>query len=76
MKRWHEDYNHSLREWKENSRHNYQSDLEVGRFRKRKSLDCGKASCGICHSDKFPKREITRKEDLANRSFKEQMKEI
>lgn len=76
MKRWHEDYNHSLREWKENCRHNYESTLKVGHFRKRQSLDCGKVQCSICHSCKFPKRELTRKEDLSNRSFKEQIREI
>lgn len=36
----------------------------------------GRARCGICHSDKFPKRETTRKEDLSERSFLEQLKDL
>jgi hypothetical protein len=28
-------------------------DVEPGRFRKRKPLDCGRARCQVCHCDKL-----------------------
>jgi hypothetical protein len=34
--------------------------------RKRHAGDCGHARCGICHSYKFPKREKTRRELMAD----------
>lgn len=37
-------------------------DRQPGRFRKKKPLDCGNTKCGICHRDKFPKRQKTRQE--------------
>lgn len=43
-----------------------------GCFRKKDSMDCGKSQCGCCSSHKFPKRELTQKEILANFNFKEQ----
>lgn len=30
--------------------------VQAGRYRKLKAFDCGNPQCGICHSDKFPKR--------------------
>ena len=51
-------------------------DEQVGRFRKMDAWDCGNPQCGICHSDKFPKRQLTIKEEKANRSFKEQLREF
>lgn len=27
--------------------------VELGRFRKRDGLDCGRPRCGCCHGDKF-----------------------
>jgi len=46
-----------------------------GRQWKSHKHDCGHAQCGICHPEKFPKREITRKEELANTKFNEQINE-
>lgn len=46
-------------------------DQQVGRFRKTDNGDCGNTRCYICHSDKFPKRELTKQEVIANISFKE-----
>jgi len=34
--------------------------------RKRHAGDCGRARCGLCHGYKFPKREKTRTEIMAN----------
>lgn len=73
MKRWHEDYNHSFQQQQKNK--NWSKSLDVGRFRKQHALDCGKSKCQICHSDKFPKREKTRKEELFKKSFDEQIKD-
>lgn len=51
-------------------------DNQKGRFRKKDAFDCGNPQCKICHSDKFPKREPTRKEIKSNLDFKEQKKEL
>jgi len=66
MKRWHQDYTKSFKEWKKHCKDhvefNYPCNDQVGRFRKRKALDCGNPQCYICHSDKYPKRNLTRQE--------------
>lgn len=50
-------------------------DDQPGRFRKRDAHDCGRARCQVCHGYKVPKRELTRKERLANLVFREQLKD-
>ena len=50
--------------------------LQKGRFRKKDAYDCGNTRCFLCHSDKYPKRQITRKEEKSNLSLKEQKKEL
>jgi hypothetical protein len=47
-------------------------DEQVGRFRKKDAWDCGNVRCYLCHSDKFPKRQLTNKEVRSNISLKEQ----
>jgi hypothetical protein len=92
MKRWHEEYYVFHRQWKKHRKMHVESnkkvpgrdpyevdcpcDDQVGRFRKKDAHDCGRACCGICHSDKFPKRQLTDKEIVSNISFKEQLKEM
>lgn len=51
-------------------------DEQIGRFRKKDAYDCGNPRCFICHSDKFPEREITRQETISDISFKEQLEEL
>src|SRR6266851_1103789 len=51
-------------------------DKQVGRFRKVGAYDCGKPGCGICHSDKFPRRSWTRQEVRAELRLQEQLREI
>ena len=51
-------------------------DNQVGRFRKRKSFDCGHSRCALCHAYKFPKRLKTRGENLSWLSFCEQVHEL
>lgn len=50
-------------------------DEQVGRFRKKDAWDCGNTQCGICHSDKFPKRSLTNREIKSNFSYREQLRE-
>ena len=73
MKRWHEDYFHTYREWKKDSFH---ENRAKGFYRKRKAFDCGNSQCRICHSDKFPVRELTKQEMKAKLKFKEQCAEL
>ena len=51
-------------------------DEQVGRFRKTDAYDCGNPRCGICHGNKYPKREKHEHELKSDISFKEQLKEI
>jgi hypothetical protein len=45
---------------------------DPGRFRKTlRCAGCGRARCQLCHSDKFPKRIPTRKEQQAKDDLKE-----
>lgn len=95
MKRWHQDYAKTFKEWKKHRKDHVENnknsmkfvgydpyvvdcacDDQVGRFRKKKSFDCGNPRCQICHSDKFPKREPTEQEQLSKLNFKEQLKDL
>lgn len=95
MKRWHEEYERTRREWKKHrKRHVEQNkdwsdkvgvsayvvdcecDEQKGRFRKTKAFDCGNPRCYICHSDKFPKRDITYQEWCADLALKEWLDEL
>ena len=51
-------------------------DEEMGRFRKTDAYDCGNARCGVCHSDKFPKRSKTYQEICSDLAMKEQLQEL
>lgn len=93
MRRWHEDYTRTHREWKkhylthvednisfgrEAGRDAYDidcaCDAQKGRFRKRHAFDCGHTRCWLCHGSKFPRREKTRQELLADLKFREGLK--
>ena len=45
-----------LRNWKSLSISAAGDSMAAGRFRKRKPLDCGRARCGLCHSEKIHDR--------------------
>lgn len=94
MKRWHQDYQKSFKEWKKHHRSHVERnknfvkevgkdpyevdcvcDEQVGRFRKKDAWDCGNPRCGICHSDKFPKRTLTEQEEKSALGFKEQLRD-
>lgn len=51
-------------------------DEQIGRFRKKDAWDCGNTQCGICHSDKFPKRSKTNQELKSDLDFEEQLAEL
>lgn len=91
MKRWHEEIHISKRNWRNHRNMHIESNLwrnkpnpleidctcdnQIGRFRKRDAYDCGNARCQLCHSDKFPKRIITRQEYASKLKFEEYLKE-
>lgn len=51
-------------------------DDQVGRFRKKDAWDCGNPRCGICHQDKFPKRDLTDQERKSSMKLKESLKDL
>ena len=73
MKRWHEEADLLARLQRLDTAHGRTNEL--GQYRKRKPLDCGNTRCGICHSDKFPKRQTTRQESRSDLKWAEQLKE-
>lgn len=48
---------------------------DLGRFRKRHALDCGRVRCHVCHGSKYPRRESHEHEVRADLSFAEQVRE-
>jgi hypothetical protein len=101
MKRWHEEFRITRREWRRHrSRHAAQNrrcsqgfgpgqrcpgsdpdqvdcscDNQPGRFRKKDAHDCGLARCPLCHGYKFPRRQESYKDHLADLACKEQVHE-
>lgn len=75
MRRWHQEYARTYNEWKFHSRTHVEG-RQVGRFRKKKSFDCGKTGCLACHSDKFPKRTKTWQEKNAEMKYNEGIEEV
>lgn len=91
MRRWHEDYKISFREWKKyyNREIKYQHEWgiqfgyelghikEIGRFRKKDAYDCGIPRCKICHYEKFyQKRSSTYQEWCSDLKMKEGLAEL
>jgi hypothetical protein len=78
MRRRHEEQTIARREWRVHRRLAHDNrptgcpcDEQVGRFRKRRGLGCGKARCQLCHFEKIHgiKSHRERLEDLR---FREQ----
>lgn len=47
-------------------------EVEAGRFRKSlRCAGCTRARCQVCHPEKYPKRQLTIKEQKSNYDFKE-----
>ncbi len=83
MKRWHEDKARLERQRRlyrehvpEHPDHETEWVDEIGRYRKKKAMDCGKTHCFICHSDKFPRRCKHEHEIMSDLSFREQLKDM
>ena len=51
------------------------AERQLGRFRKRHVLDCGRARCFLCHGDKLLDRR-TREQCLADWNMKEGIDEL
>jgi hypothetical protein len=88
VKRFQDDLKVARRNWKNHRRIHVEkvqnagipafngTDNQVGRFRKRDAFDCGIPHCGICHSDKYPKRISTEQEKISDLGFAEQLEEF
>lgn len=51
-------------------------DAQQGRFRKRRAFGCGNTRCQLCHGDKYPRREKTRQELLAEMKLREGLESV
>jgi len=77
MKRWHQDFRITHREWTKHRRTYHPDsacpcDDQAGRFRKTDAHDCGRARCFLCHHAKLL-RQKTHEERLADVSLREQL---
>lgn len=70
MKRYHEEKHIIGRRLKENRSTSSFNDPKPGRLRKT-HLGCNKASCQLCHPEKFPKRIPTKQELQSKKELKE-----
>jgi hypothetical protein len=68
MKRYHEEKHIIGRRCHENRKLMHYEPDEPGRFRKT-HIGCNKASCQLCHPEKYPRRIPTRKELQAKKDF-------
>jgi hypothetical protein len=77
MKRYHEEKHlfeqrAKMRQHLDRAIGAHSHDIEPGRFRKAlRCGGCGRARCQVCHSEKFPKRTLTRKEQQAFYDFQD-----
>jgi hypothetical protein len=76
MKRWHQEVAHCKREQATDKLYDGRRERQLGHYRKRHALDCGKPHCQVCHQDKFPKRELTYQEVRSDFEYRGQMKEL
>jgi hypothetical protein len=65
MKRWHEDFPRTLREWKKHYLQHVENNVNANQARQ-----VGRDPYEI-HGDKYPRREQTRQELLAELKFRE-----
>jgi hypothetical protein len=77
MRRWHRERHIARRHQRDHehliggdSEQPFSRDQQLGRFRKRNALDCGRARCFLCHSDKLLNHR-TREELLADLKMQE-----
>ncbi|HKI37947.1 MAG TPA: hypothetical protein VKA46_39195 [Gemmataceae bacterium] len=79
MRRWHQEQTVSRRQWRIHQKFVHDDlptgcdcDDQVGRFRKRRALDCGHARCQLCHFDKIHGIK-THHQRVADVRFREQL---
>jgi hypothetical protein len=78
MQRWHRERHIARRHLRDRRQLiccDSSGDRQLGRFRKRNGLDCGRARCFLCHGDKLLNRQ-TREESLADLKMKEGIDEL
>jgi hypothetical protein len=82
MQRWHRERHIARRHQRDRAHLIYSEseqqldrELQLGRFRKRNGLDCGRARCFLCHGDKLLDRR-TREECLADLKMQEGIDEL
>ena len=76
MQRWHRERHIARRHQRDRAHLIYsESEQQLGRFRKRNGLGCGRARCFLCHGDKLLDRQ-TREESLADLKMKEGIDEL
>ena len=82
MQRWHRERHIARRHQRDRAHLIYSEseqqldhELQLGRFRKRNGLGCGRARCFLCHGDKLLDRQ-TREESLADLKMKEGIDEL
>ena len=82
MQRWHRERHIARKHQRDraqltccDSDQQFDRDRQLGRFRKRNGLDCGRARCFLCHGDKLLDRQ-TREESLADLKMKEGIDEL
>ena len=71
MKRYHEEKHIIERRNKEAQNSQHYEPLVPGRHRKT-HLGCNRASCQLCHPEKYPKRIPTRKETQSQHDFRKE----
>jgi len=74
MKRYHEEKHIIDRRCSESRNSHDHTPAKPGRFRKT-HIGCNRASCQLCHPEKFPKRIPTLQEIQAQKELKEYGKE-
>jgi hypothetical protein len=83
MQRWHSEKHIARRHQRDRvdlagsdaGRQVRRAERQLGRFRKRHALDCGRARCFLCHGDKLLDRR-TREQCLADLNMQEGIDEL
>ena len=83
MQRWHSEKHIARRHQRDRvdlagsdaGRQVRRGERQLGRFRKRRALDCGRSRCFLCHGDKLLDRR-RREQCLADLKMQEGMNEL
>jgi hypothetical protein len=75
MNRWHKEIKIMRKQVESDPFKKYRIKHELGYYRKRKMMDCGKTDCMVCHRDKVL-GEKTINDKKADKDFKEQLQDM